>query len=376
MYTPQNSPIEADPALRAYLDRELHAIAREIKRPIERTPAETAAEVVPKDLLRIPGDLRRYGGVPDASDSAEALAAAVAQAQQTGGAPVYVSAGDNPLTGSTFYRISAGVEVDVPIIVYGDNYWRSVLSATADITMFTFNSGAARSVVRDLGIWGNSAVTTKPGIKYIDSAKNLLQSVYISRFYIGVQYTPGVVGPNLSSYLCSIRDSWIVFNLSIDIEGQINTNALHLSNVTIGNGSPKGLVLTDSNSLTIMGGDCEFCTTRAIDIVATLGLTQNVGACIHGMHFENNNSDNGDIWLHGTGAGSRVTGVSVQGCLFLPNTDGIGNYAPLTVDEADGVAFIANCVYPGYDNTAPVVDSGAANYVQLGNSPSSITNIT
>src|SRR5690349_3778689 len=64
-----------------------------------QTPAEAAAQVVPVDNTRIPGDLRRYGAI-GGSTSADnrAWAAAIAQANAFGtsppviGAPIYVPA--------------------------------------------------------------------------------------------------------------------------------------------------------------------------------------------------------------------------------------------------------------------------------------------
>ncbi len=97
-----------------------------------RTAAEQKAAVAPADPGYQPGDLRRYGAAPG-GDITAALASAASQANQQNGAAIYIP------SALGICRVTSGVTFERPVSVYGEDYQNTVITATSDITVFTFN---------------------------------------------------------------------------------------------------------------------------------------------------------------------------------------------------------------------------------------------
>jgi hypothetical protein len=123
-----------------------------------QTTAELAASITPLAYNYAPGDLRRYGAVA-AGNVTTALANSVAQAQQADGAAVYI-----PSALGTASTITAGVTISTPIMIYGDGFSSSVLTATADITVFTLtnntNPGCTFKDFQLIGIGNQTSIIT------------------------------------------------------------------------------------------------------------------------------------------------------------------------------------------------------------------------
>jgi hypothetical protein len=264
-------------------------------RPYGLTSAETAAAVQVKDTAYLPGDLRRYGAEPGA-DITRALSFAVAQAQQLGGSAVYV-----PSALGDHCTVSAGVIITAPITIYGDNRYRSVISAAADITVLTISGAESQGVIiRDLQLVGRGKGATRAGILFSGSPYNALERVRVRNFGIGVQFATG----GYSCFLNRILGSEIILNNVVNIDCQSQTHQLSLHQVTFG-AAPTGLHLTDSGGLSVFGGDCEGCTQVCIDL--DNAATRNGNHYLCGLDLEGNHCIDGDIRIGKTAAVEAVT---------------------------------------------------------------------
>lgn len=300
---------------------------------LKRTAAEESAGVTPVNYAYAPGDLRRYASfVTGGGDVTTALANCVAQALQTGGAAVYVPAAMGALT------VTAGVSVTAPIRIYGDVDALSTISTLNDITIFSFTLAASRSIVERIQLVGKGAGATLPGMLFTNSNNNHLFKVRVRSFGKGIRFAAGIN----SCYLNTLEKCIIENNLTENIYGEANTNALHLISTQIGGSAQKGLYLVDSNTLAIYGGDCEGVSVCAIDLDATSELRAN--HVISGMHFEENTSSAGDIRIGNTAV---VDGVVILGGLFKPGT---GNIAGINAVNCNGLTALGYTQIGAYTN--------------------------
>jgi hypothetical protein len=280
-----------------------------------QTPAEAAAQVVPVDNTRIPGDLRRYGAI-GGSTSADnrAWAAAIAQANAFGtsppviGAPIYV-----PATVSGF-AITAAQTLNRPARIYGDGYLSSFLNDTTDAGILILNSSSASTVIEGVGFTGFGVHATAACLTLESAHHCVFNNIRIAGFGLGINFVSG------SSYLCTISNSRIEGNLNRNIWAATDTNGLRMIGVAFGSSgdliSPIGMSIFDSNSLYMAGCDCEGVTRVCIDIDA-VNTSLPAAHVITGCHFEGNCSDLGDIRI---GATKAVTGVTVISSIFAPAT--------------------------------------------------------
>jgi hypothetical protein len=280
----------------------------------------------------LPGDLRYYGAVPN-SDVTTAFADAIAS-----GYPVYLPA---QLTGCA---LSSGVTVTKPVTVFGDGAGMSGLKLTGDFTAITVASNIQNCVFRDFMICGagETGTVSAPAILYDNAAYNAISGMRILFTGIGVQYSPGSVAP-YSCFLNSIRDSQILYQQVASVLGGKGTNALNLFNVTIGGGStPYGVLMTDSNNLTMVGGCCGTVMQSGI---ALLNPTVKGAGChkLTGISMEGTKSAQGDLLL-GSASGYPVLGVDVDSITFDP---GAGADSGANVINAYRVN-IAGTVLSGY----------------------------
>lgn len=245
------------------------------------------------------------------SDVTDALAQAAAQANRPGGAPIYVSSALGTC------QVSTGVSFERPVSIYGDNYRSSVLAALHDIVVFTFEGGAAGSLVRDLHIVGMGPGATRPGLLFNGCHSTVLDRICVRQFGTGVRYAQG----DRSSYLSTVIASQIICNNSVNIDAQAQTHRLALYQVTFG-GRPAqiGLRVVDSDGLTVYGGDCEGVSLCCVDLDSTRSVAPpNGGHLISGCDFEANTCSEGDIRV---GKTQLVRSVQVSNVTVSPgNTD-------------------------------------------------------
>lgn len=314
----------------------------------------TAAAV----LLDQPFSVKNLGAKGDgATDDSVAVQAIIALAQAINGAVYF------PPT-STGYKVGTGLLVTAPITLMGLNYTGSSLHASGDITVLSFSLAASGSVVRDLQILGpGTGTSTKPGVLCTNANYIHIERCLVKAFRYGVRYSPGIN----ASYLCSIADSQIIMNGVTNIDAQLGTNALCISNTSFG-GTPAqiGLSVVDSNSLALLGGDCEGVSVCAVDLDAS-GTLQ-AGHLIGGVHFEANNSSGGDVRIGNTAA---VMGVTLPGNFYKPGTSIAG------VNAIRGGALLVDggVLHSGYASVA-FIQIGAAfgtwNILSLGNLPAGV----
>lgn len=316
-----------------------------------RTAAESAVSVTPVSYIYPPGDLRRYGASVN-GDITTALTSAAAQANQTGGAPIYV-----PSALGTGCTVTAGVSITAPILIHGDDYSQSIITTASDITIFSFTLAASRSVITDLQLVGKGAGATLPGILYTNSNNNYLRNVRVRSFGVGIRFAAGAN----SCYLNTLNKCIVENNITINIDGQINTNALHLISTQFGGSSQTGLKLVDSNNLMIAGGDCEGVSVCGIDLDAT--STLRAGHLIMGFHFEGNTSSVGDIRIGNT---ASVDGVTIVGSLFKPGT---GNIAAINAVNCDGLAVLGYTQIGAYTSVPFLQKTNLTNEILIAAGP-------
>jgi hypothetical protein len=171
------------------------------------TSAENAAGVVPTNLLYAPGNILRYGA--DASGIATsntALANAIAQARQSGGANVYIPAGafnlgagfvDAPATAKLGLRISgAGKNASYffaagsPVLNFSALLYQDLIlsdfgignDTTQQVSGIGIQISAIRSgsIIRNVLVYGNPTTGTGVGIKIL----GLASGTYTGEFQI------------------------------------------------------------------------------------------------------------------------------------------------------------------------------------------------
>lgn len=298
-----------------------------------QTVSELAANVTPTNYIYPPGDVRRYGALPS-SDITAALVSAAAQAQQTGGAALYV-----PGALGTSSTVTAGISFTSPVTIYGDGYFLSAISTGADVPIFSFDLGASGSIVKDLTLIGKGAGATTAGILYTNSNNNVIRGCKVKSFKYGVYYARGAN----SCYLNTIEDSLIISAIDTNIYGEYNTNALHIINTTFGGGpATRGLYLVDSEGLNIFGGDVEGMTLCALDLDNSVaGFNSHL---IMNLNLDGNTSSAGDIRLGNTAA---VRGITILGGYFHA---GASNDSAVNAVNCDGLVVIGGTVASGYTN--------------------------
>jgi hypothetical protein len=280
-----------------------------------------------------PGDLRYYGAVPN-SDVTGALADAIASS-----APVYIPSALGMCTVS-----APMLPISQAVTIYGDGPGMSVLHLMGDFPLLSVAANVEDCVFRDFTISGagETGTVTQPAILYTNAAYNAISRMRIEWCGIGVQYLPGVTAP-YSSFLNSIRDSQLLYHTRAGVSGGKGTNALNLSNVTVGGGStPYGVVLTDSNSLTWMGGCIGTVTQSGLSL--TNPTVKGAGSHkLTGISMEGTVSALGDLLL-GSASGYPVLGISVDSLTMDPGT---GADSGVNVVNAYGVQ-IFGTVFSGY----------------------------
>jgi hypothetical protein len=277
-----------------------------------RTIAEVSAAVTPTNFYFPPGDLRRYSSfLTGGGDVTTALQNDCAQAQKSGGSPVYIPGAMGSLT------VTAGVAmITSAITVYGDGRENSVISTANDITIFSVSLGGSSipgCVFRDFNLQGKATGgPTNPAILFTNTPYNTVSGMRIQSFGVGVRYAPGAN----SSYLNRIINSDISQNVSINIDAQKLTNKLDIIGVTFGGGATAtGLKVTDSSAVYVCGYDCEGCTLVGIDIdnptINNLGGHEILGGEIEGA---TSTFSAGCIRL-GASNVSPVVGVHISGIM-------------------------------------------------------------
>jgi len=104
-----------------------------------------------------------------------------------------------------------------------------------------------------LQLVGKGTGATQAGILFTNSNNNYLVKTRVRNFGKGVYFAKGAN----SCYLNTLEKCIIENNLTDNIYGEGNTNALHLISTQFGGSAQRGLYLVDSNTLAIYGGDCE-----------------------------------------------------------------------------------------------------------------------
>jgi hypothetical protein len=390
-----------------------------------QSAAELGASVTPSAYQYYYGDLRRYGATV-AGNITTALSSACAQAQRSGGAPVYI-----PSALGTSCSVTAGVTISSPITIYGDGPAVSVINTASDLTIFTLTAtGGPGCVFRDFQLAGqgnrqavitgyisgttlsissvgsgtvavgqtirgyaggvttfNSALTAGSGSSW---TLNHTQSVYSpgspGTFYLGPA-NPAILcisspynvferitvngfgfgielatGGN-ASYLNSLVNCSITSNAMANIYAESQSHQLSLFGTTFGGGHVGwGIYLTDSSGLSIHGGDCEGTAVCGIE-VDNVASTGNGAHFLSGIDFEGNRDGAGNIRI---GSTSVVNGLHITGCTFSEGGTG-DNYAINPQSLTGGL--VSGCNFATGYGTAPVNTSasGLAGLVCLGN---------
>lgn len=323
------------PEAAAAIDVPINALTQSIIAALlyPRTAAEIAAGVTPTSYAYAPGDFRRYGAVSGGSvDNSDAWADMLAQAEQVDGAPAYVPQG--------VWLVNTGYAANTrPIKLHGDGLETTIITTTEDITPLTLNFNASHSDIRDLTLTGpGTSPSDNPGILLNNCNGVTFKRIKVHAFKYGVYFEKGIN----SCYLCSMYDCQIISNKLVNIYCEGDTNALYLSNCTLGGGPVQtGLYIRDSNNLTVLGGDAEGCAVCVFDLDSTSGTSQS-SHYICGFHFEGNTSSAGDVRIGNTAA---VAGVTLVGCLYAP---GMGNDCAVNAIRGDGLSIIGGDLHSGY----------------------------
>lgn len=212
--------------------------------------------------------------------------------------------------------------------------------------------------IQDMFVIGPGATSTAVGVKITNTHDSTFENAYITSFDTGIRFYKGSSG----SYNNRILTSYISGNVSYDIYGEQNTNALYIAGSTVGGAgaitSVRGIYLVDSNSFTTIGSDYEGCTTAAIDIDNTVGNVLS-GFDIIGCHFESNASSVGDIRL---GLTNVIRGINIIGNIFsgtAPDTE------PISATKVNGMHVAGNSVLGVYATSTDIVYGAAANVVNV-----------
>ncbi len=277
-----------------------------------QTTAELAAGVTPTNYWYLPGNIKRYGAVSNGSATINTTAwqAAVAQAIAAGhdAANVYV-----PFSRAG-YQVNAGATItNIPIRIVGDNPYYSNIYSANNVTLLTIENVQAGHGVIIEGVGFESTYVgsrTAPLVLVKNSSVGQILQCKIAAGGYGLKFEVGAQAP-FSCFSWSIEDSTIGGNAICNIHCAANTNHLQLRNVTFGGSSPIGLYQIDCGGLNILGGDCEACTSVAIDIDATVDIS--IGACINGVDLESNICPLGVIRI---GATAMVRNVTLLGGVF------------------------------------------------------------
>lgn len=245
------------------------------------------------------------------------------------------------------YKILTKLAVAKPILLRGlgnghatdTSSLSAFIKCTTNITAIEVSNAGAGFKMEGLAVQGpGTSTSTVPGVIFNNAPLCGISDSSVQAFDIGVQYK------GTASFSCWIRDSQIIKNKTKNIEGQSNTNALVLDNVTFGGGPvARGLYLVDSNNLSIFGGDAEGCSLCAIDLDASSSLQ--AGHLISGLHLEGNTSSGGDIRIGNTAA---VNGVAVVGCLYVP---GAADDSGINAIRGDGLVVLGGNLHSGYSGS-------------------------
>ena len=277
-----------------------------------------------------PGDLRYYGAVAD-SDVTGALADAIAS-----GYPVYIPAALG------LCSVSASMPITRPVTIYGDGRGMSALKLAGDFSLLAVANNIQNCVFRDFAIVGQGGAVTQPAISYTNAPYNTISGMRIEYCGIGVGYYPGTIKP-YSSFLNSILDSELLYNVQAGVLGESQTNCLRMLGVTLGGGGGLfGIKLLDSNNLCWLGGCCEGVTQSA----AYLANQVASGAGCHRLSDINlgNSSALGDIVIGATGC-PPVIATQIDTVSFAPN---VGADSGLNVVNAYNVMLTGCAVLSGY----------------------------
>jgi hypothetical protein len=320
--------------------------------PQEISRAETlaGAHVLEPGYFR--GDIRRYGAVSngDIDGNTQAWQDACAQAatNEPDSAPVYIPHSPNG------YEVNAGATVvSFPIRIYGDNAYNSFLRTSEDISILTLQDIQQLNgpVLENIGFTHDDSPSSSVALVRVKNSSNgRILGCQMLRGYYGVQFEATATAP-FSCYSWAIEDSTIANCRLINIECESQTNHLTLRNVTFGAGAPGGLHIVDSYGLSIFGGDCEGCTTYAVDIDSTFDLA--MGVVISGVDFETCAATVGVIRI---GATDIVRNVTIIGNVF--NNAGSSQYA-INPENAYNVTAIGNSATTGFSSGYAVNPSGA-----------------
>lgn len=263
------------------------------------------------------------------------------------------------------YKITSTLVLRANQHVIGASTLGTTLQANTDITVMSATN-ISQVVLEDFQIFGiGKATSTKYGLQWINTPYCVFNRIYIIGFAKGIYFKAGGIGAQ-SSFSNSINNCVVHYN-TVNIDAELNTNNLNLFSTRFGSASI-GLRFFDSNTLCIIGSDCEGCTTAAVQIDAAVAATD-VGVTISGTHFENSTSTGGDIVLGGT---NRISGVSITGNLFY---GGAGNATPVSMLYVSGVVFSGNTVFGLYTSKNPTFGT-TTNVAISGNHPiASIPNL-
>lgn len=267
-------------------------------------PAETAAGLVSGNLqfgFKI-GDIRRYGAKVDgATDDTLALQNALKVACIANGTRMYLPSGTTILKGTL--QITATCRIE------GEGHDKSIISATTDVDGIVTNDGVYNNRLTGFSLIGiGQAVSTHTGVRWINSAYNIMDGMRIEHWFDGVHFETGTQ----ASFLNTVRDSAIDKNQNLNIDAQSQTHQLSLYNVTFGGGALGGIRVTDSTGCSIYGGDCEGNTSFGVFFDST-GVDKYGNHIVSGIDFEGNTSANGDVYI---GANSAVQNVTLVNCTF------------------------------------------------------------
>ncbi len=216
---------------------------------IRATDAETSAGVTPTNYAFYPGDTRRYGGAADDStDNAEAIAAAIAQMQQPGGAPVYFCPGVHR-TSETIWPEVNGWEIR------GGAWYTTVVKFTAAVDGVVM--GARYGKLSGIWFQGNSVGLT--GLIAYDANSCVVEHCYFGGWTTdGGKAQEGYDSPAGNSNSVVLRDTTFNGNTGcgfrfVEPTGGNDQNAWEIDACSMSGNTVLGLLLRGF-SHRIMGG--------------------------------------------------------------------------------------------------------------------------